>query len=64
MFFDRNELKSAELRQIVLNYGVANGNADDWDFVFKKWVEEEDKSIKRDLYSALAAARDPWVLQR
>ncbi|XP_015930152.1 thyrotropin-releasing hormone-degrading ectoenzyme [Parasteatoda tepidariorum] len=59
-----NETISADVREVVLCTGIAKGNTDDWEFMWKHYQDENFKPEKNILLKSLACTRETRLLRK
>lgn len=54
----------SNFRSLVYYYGVAGGGEEEWNFVYNQFKKTNVASEKRKLMYAMAASKEPWILER
>ena len=55
---------SPHLRSIVYATVTKHGGTTEWEFLWSKYKKETDATHKRKIMGGLAAATQPWLLER
>ncbi|XP_076823238.1 aminopeptidase N-like [Clavelina lepadiformis] len=55
---------SSNLRSTVYCSGISNGDSNDWDFLWQKYLNESNSQEKAALEYGLTCVRTPWIIQR
>ncbi|XP_050428008.1 glutamyl aminopeptidase-like isoform X3 [Adelges cooleyi] len=51
-----------DIRSVVYYYGMASGNVDEWNQLWKMYLNENEPQEKVKLMYALTAVKEPWIL--
>ncbi|EDV23632.1 uncharacterized protein TRIADDRAFT_57038 [Trichoplax adhaerens] len=58
-----NNIKGT-IRGIVFKYGIENGGATEWNFLFKQYKQSLNIADRRTMLRALSATKIPWLIRR
>ena len=53
-----------DFRSLIYFYGVHDGGVEEWEHVFERYRNNKIASEKTKLMYALAATKEPWLLDR
>lgn len=61
LFLNRSEI-DVDLRTLVYYYGISNTGEEEWNWLYEKFLNTTEASVKSKLMYALAASRETWIL--
>lgn len=53
-----------DLKSLVYGVGIAEGGEEDWEFIWRRYLQSNDAYEKRLYLRALGQTKEPWLLNR